>query len=160
MVKVANNLSNLLTEQANLKLSKIAADDMREKFTDLFSRDYRVHDGLYGAGIGLGLGGLGGYLKEYLSDKEEAEKNYLKSMLLGGGLGGVLGGAAGAGIGQLTGVDRRQAEAARLLESAPGANPIASGLALSLLSSLNKHPGSIKADVQKGVDTLSRMFSR
>lgn len=155
MIKVANNISNLLTEQANLKLSKIAADDVEGKFKDLFNRDYRVHDGLYGAGIGLGLGGLGGYLKEYLSDKEEAEKNYLKSMLLGGGLGGVLGGAAGAGIGQLTGVDRRQAETARILAD-ENMNPVSNALALSLLSSMNTHPGSIASDVRRTLGPFSR----
>jgi hypothetical protein len=86
MIKVSNNIQQMLEKQASLS-------DNLDYLMDLPTRpsNLPITMGLAGAGLGAG----GGALYELLSGKKD--KNYLRSILAGAGIGGL----AGAGGGML-----------------------------------------------------------
>ena len=81
---------------------------LNELGAGLTNSNYPLRDALLGGGIGLGVGGLAGALKEYFS--ANPEKKYLKNILIGGGLGGLAGAGIGGAYGGFTGKERKMKE--------------------------------------------------
>lgn len=129
--------------------------------TSIVGTDYRLNDAMVGGGLGLGLGGLVGGLKEHFSDNPE--KDYLRSILLGGGIGGLAGAGLGAAYGQMTGADRKRQALLGLVDTlmndprnpnTPEMNQAARGLVEAELLGANLRPGAQSLADARGIQNM------